>query len=360
MNRAIGFLSFLSLLATSVAGAQAESVALTLQVVPDTDSHVQGEPILMRLVARNMGNDTLRIPYRSNRDFASCDFSLEFRRDGQVLGRKPYLRSNVKRGGYSLAPGADRRFEVTVMPGFFEPSFEPLAPGTYEVVAAVTWGDQIIKSPPVALQISQPSELETPRPTGVDRALVNYVEQNTSPWPPCPESAATVLEQAKGSKLAAVINVRQLIDRWRRAKKDTENQPPEELRRTYEGLKRDLKAGVSHPRIGAFSGELLYALADVGIAQRELALRGEKPEREAMDSRTREEWRLAGEEAIAAVERLQKNYAESSFNDDACELLEREIEAWRHALEKYPDSPNAAEFRAALAAFERLSGKRSP
>ena len=243
------------------------------------------------------------------------------------------------------------------IPGYFEPDVVPVEPGKYELTVDFTWGKETITSPPAELQISPASESDRALVAAIDVHLVRYLEQNRNPWPPCPPSAEAVLRQGGDSRLATAIQVQQLSDRWRRLRYARE-QTPDELRKASEELRLDLETALDRPRLGSFGAELLYTLAAVNVFEFPLIQTGSQLERAAMDAQTRAAWQQVRDRAAKAVRRLQQDYPESSFNQDARDLLKHETAALRRTLEKHPDALDAEEFRATLGVFERLTGER--
>lgn len=364
MNRLIALVALALILSASA--ALASDAPVSVQLVTDAERYGQGEPIIARLIVRNKSSETVPSRYRDNRDFRTSDFRIGFRRQGEPLGKRSFQRSNAKRGGYGLKPSAELRFEFALMPGLIrEDSFDPLPAGTYELVALLTLDQQTVESAPVVVRITQTVVADTGPGHAMDRHLVNYVEDAYWMRLPYPPAAAHVLEQMPQSKLAALLTEGRLLDRWRRLIHDRDlwERAPQELRRKYEDLKRDLTAHMSDPkfaRIANFSGKLLYLTAELNFRLGELAIRGAaarglRLKHHAMDDQTRADWQLAVRDAAAAIERLQRDCPESSFIQDAQRLVAGETRKLRNTLRRSPDLPNAPELRAALSVLERVS-----
>ncbi|MGH9201324.1 MAG: hypothetical protein ACRD2A_08820, partial [Vicinamibacterales bacterium] len=374
-----------------IVGGRTDDLAIAVTLESDVRECFSDEPIPIRLVLRSSGDMDVVRPFRNNREFRAARFEIVIRRNGEVVTHRTFRDSCAKAiPTDTLRPGAELRSEALVMPAILRTSdtsqaaavpnprlrgqeaarepaptakdraYEPLPPGDYLLIARVPWTHESLESGALSIRILPPADAESN--SVIDRALIEFVE--ATQVGAVPQSAATVLKQMPHSKLAAVVTERRLIDRWRQFK-ERGDASAAELRRASDELQRDLTTHLRQPGFSDVSGELLYTLAAISVRQAELALNamrahGKNPKRDAMDAASRAAWRAAWDDAAAAVDRLQKERPESSFNEDASELLTRQIQAIRNTLEKYPDSPNAAELRAALAVLQRVLPQDSP
>jgi len=347
------------------AGAATDTSAtseIALSVTADAESYVQGEPIVLRLVAQSEPGKSVACPYGSNRDFATAQVTVEFRRDGRTLVQRTHTRSHAKRLGLAVPGGFERRCEVVFMPGTLEgeSQFVPLAPGAYEIVVSLNWDARTLVAPPFTAHITAAPEADIPALRTLDEQLVHYVEQSYYPWPSCPESATGLVERAGQSKLAAAIVVRRAADLWRHALEGEANRSADDQQKMYADVARELTTCLEHPQVASFAGEVLYMMAKLHCAQQELCARGKSLSSVRMDDATRTAWSRAGTAAAKTLARLLKEHPESSFNEDGRKLLADKLQEFRRALEKRPDSPNAAEWRAGVSELEPLAKEYPP